>query len=74
MDAVAESERKERIPRASRFCVVMKNEKADARRDGQTCLLARPNSQARTGTGKLMFTVQLTTSRNGNHASIKIIR
>ena len=36
-----------------------------AGRDGRT-RLARPNSQARTGTGKLsFFPVQLTTSRTG---------
>ena len=42
----------------------MENEQQiDAGRDGQT-RLARPNSQARTGTGKvLIFPVQLITSR-----------
>ena len=37
----------------------------DAGRDCRT-RLARPNSQARTGTGKNIFPVQLTTSRIGN--------
>ena len=32
----------------------MENEQADAGRDGRT-RLARPNSQARTGTGKYLF-------------------
>ena len=43
----------------------VENEQADAGRDGRT-LLAKPNSQARTGTGKyeiFMFLFQLTTSR-----------
>ena len=35
----------------TRFSLSVKNEQADAGRDGQTCL-ARPNSHARTGTGK----------------------
>ena len=40
------------------------DEQADA---GRETRLARPNSQARTGTGKYeIFTVQLTTSRIGN--------
>ena len=41
------------------------DEQADAGRDGRT-RLARPNYQARTGTGILIFPVQLTTSRIGN--------
>ena len=42
------------------------DDQADAGRDNQTCL-ARPNSQARTGTGKLVSPVQrTTTSRIGN--------
>ena len=42
------------------------DEQADAGRDCRT-RLARPNSQARTGTGKYsFFPVQLTTSRIGN--------
>ena len=43
------------------------DEQADAGRDCRT-RLARPNSQARTRTGKYLFTfpVQLTTSRIGN--------
>ena len=42
------------------------DEQADAGRDGWT-RLARPNSQARAGTGAMfIFPVQLTTSRIGN--------
>ena len=41
------------------------DEQADAGRDGRT-RLARPNSQARTGTGEYFFSGQLTTSRIGN--------
>ena len=42
------------------------NERADAGRDGRTCL-ARPISQARTRRGgKLIFPVELTTSRIGS--------
>ena len=42
------------------------DERVEAGRDCRTCL-ARPNYQARTGTGKyLCFPVQLTTSRIGN--------
>ena len=37
-----------------RFSLSVENERADAGRDGRTCL-ARPNSQARTGTGKFHF-------------------
>ena len=44
----------------------MENEQADAGRDCRT-RLARQNSQARTGTGKYLFSLlQLTTSRIGN--------
>ena len=40
------------IPRVStRFSLNVENEQTDAGRDDQTCL-ARPNSQARTGTGR----------------------
>ena len=43
------------IPRVStRSSLRMENERGDAGRDGRTCL-ARPNSQARTGTGKHSF-------------------
>ena len=46
-----------------RFSLSVENERADAGRDGRTCL-ARPNSRARTGTGKYSFSpVQLTTRR-----------
>ena len=41
------------------------NEQAGAGRDCRT-RLARPNYQARTGTGKFIFPVQLTTSKIGN--------
>ena len=37
-----------------RFSPSVENEQADAGRDGRT-RLARPNSQARTGTGKYAF-------------------
>ena len=49
----------------------MDNEQADAGRDDRTCL-ARPNSQARTGTDReeFIFPVQLTTSRIGNHTRL----
>ena len=36
--------------------VVLENEPAEAGRDSRTCL-ARPNSQARTGTGKYLFSL-----------------
>ena len=38
----------------TRSSLCMENEQADAGRDGQTCV-ARPNSQARTGTGGNSF-------------------
>ena len=45
---------------------ILENEEADAGLDGRT-RLARPNSQARTGTqGNIVFPVQLTTRRVGN--------
>ena len=48
----------------------MENEQADAGRDGRT-RLTRPNSQARTGTGKNDFSpVQLTTSNIGNQTRL----
>ena len=43
-----------RNPVSARFSLSVENERADAGRDGQTCL-ARPNSQARTGTAKFHF-------------------
>ena len=53
---------------STRFSLSAENEKADTGRDDRTCL-ARPNSQARTGTRKSSFSLyQLTTSRIGNHA------
>ena len=39
-----------------RFSLSMENEQADAGREGRT-RLARPNSQARTGTGKYSFSL-----------------
>ena len=48
------------------FSLNIENDQADPGRDGRT-RLAKPNSQARTGTGKYsFFPVQLTTSRIGN--------
>ena len=41
---------------STRFSMSVENEQADAGRDGQTCL-ARPNSQARTETGKYLFSL-----------------
>ena len=49
---------------STRFSVSIENEQADTRRDSQICL-AKPNSQARTGT-KRLFPVQLTMNRIGN--------
>ena len=50
----------------TRFSLSMENEHATAGRDCRT-RLARPNCQARRGTGKyLFFPIQLTTSRIGN--------
>ena len=57
----------------------MENERAGPGRDGQT-RLSRPNSQARTGTGKQIFSlfVQLTTNRIGkllwlNYTLLKVL-
>ena len=48
-------------------------EQADAGRDRRTCL-ARPNFQARTGTGKhSFFPDQLTTSRIGNFTRLILL-
>ena len=49
------------------FSLSLENEQADAGPDGRTHL-ARPNSQARTGTDRkiFIFSVQLTTSRIGS--------
>ena len=41
---------------SARFHLSVENEQDDAERDDQTCL-ARPNSQARTGTGKYSFSL-----------------
>ena len=49
---------------------VEENKQIDAGQDGRTHLV-RPNSQARTGTGKCScFPVQLTTSRIGNNTRL----
>ena len=61
MDAVivivAESGREERNPRVStRFRLGVENKRADAGQNGPT-RLARPNYQARTGSGKLKFSL-----------------
>ena len=54
MDATAEIGR---IPCVStRFSLSVENEQADAGRDGRT-RLARPNSQARTGTAEYSFSL-----------------
>ena len=55
---IAESGKKERNPWVStRFSLGVENDRGDAGRDGRTCL-ARPNSQARTGTtGKYSFSL-----------------
>ena len=51
---------------SNRFSLSIEIEQADAGRDGRT-RLARPNSLARTATGKLFdFSVRLTTSRIDN--------
>ena len=61
--AVAESGSKHQL---IRFSISVENRRAAVGRDGRTCR-ARPNSQARTGTGrKRCFPVQLTTSRISN--------
>ena len=60
-----------------RFSLGVENGQADVGRDGLTCI-ARPNSQARTGTGKInfpvfnIFPVQLTTSRIGSHTQLMV--
>ena len=55
---------------STRFSFTVEKKRADAGRDGRT-RLARPSSQARTGTGKkTMFPVQLTTSTSGNHTRL----
>ena len=51
MDAVAESGRNYA---STKFSLSVENERADAERNGQTCL-ARSHSQARTGTSKSNF-------------------
>ena len=53
MDNIAENGSKERSPRLHiRFSLDVENEWADTGRGSQTCL-ARPNSQVRTGIGKI---------------------
>ena len=52
------------------FSLSVKNERADAGRDGRT-RLARPSSQrANEDRENIIFPVQLTTSRIGNHARL----
>ena len=53
MDAAAEIGRN---PVNTRFSLNVENEQADAGWDGRT-LLARPNSQTPTGTGKYLFSL-----------------
>ena len=56
-DAAAESGRNPVIKHQPiRFSLTVENERADAGRDGRT-RLARPNSQARTETGKSLLSV-----------------
>ena len=51
---------------STRFSLSIENEQADAERDCRT-RLEKPNSQARTGTSKiLIFPVRLTTRKIGN--------
>ena len=55
IDGRCQSRKAGGIPCAStRFGLNMEDKLSDAGRDGRTCL-ARPNSQARTGTGKNNF-------------------
>ena len=57
MDAVAESERKEKSPRVSiKFNLGMENKWTDTGRDSRT-YLARSNPQARTRTGGKIFSL-----------------
>ena len=67
MDAAAEIERNP-VSKPTTFSLNMEMNRLT--RDGTDCRrprLARPNSQARTGTGKSSFSLfQLTTSRIGN--------
>ena len=55
MDATAEIKRN-LVSKHQNFSLNVENEQADAGRNGRT-RLARPNSQARTGTGKYSFSV-----------------
>ena len=55
MDAAAEIGR-DPVSKSIRFSPSMENEQADAGWDGRT-RLARPNSQARTGTEKYSFSL-----------------
>ena len=68
-DAVAESGRSPVSWHSTRFSLSVENELADVGRP-----FARPNSQARTGTGKKVFfrffPVHLATSRIGNHTRL----
>ena len=55
MDAAAKIDRNP-VSKRTKFSLSVKNEQADAGRDGRTHL-ARPNSQARTGTGEYCFSL-----------------
>ena len=52
MDAAAEIGRFPVSKHQLRFSLIAENERADAGRDDSRTRLARPNSQAQTGTGK----------------------
>ena len=57
MDPAAEIRKKPVSKHQHKFSPsIMENEQADAGRDGGTCV-ARPNSQARMGTGKYSFSL-----------------
>ena len=55
MDVTAEIGRNPAI-KLQIISLSVENEQTDAGRDGETCL-TRPNSQARTGTGKYSFSL-----------------
>ena len=74
MDAFAESGKNKRISRVStinRFSLCVGNEKADAGRDGQTCLVD-PTLWRKRGNGKIIFPVPLATSRIGNRTQLMV--
>ena len=53
----------------TKFSLGLENERADARRDGRTCL-ARPISQRGRGQGEFIFPVQLTKREMGNQTRL----